>query len=98
MRDRPSLPQRPQRKGVDPRDNPARDEFDALLLELQPRFVGQLAMKVELLGDEGGEFRRPAAPGLDALGAQPGDDLGARPPFGPPRAEPLTAFPARPPA
>src|SRR5258705_13878330 len=57
----------PQRKGVDARDKPARDEFDALRFELQPRFIDQPAMKVELLGDEGGEFRRPAAPGLDAL-------------------------------
>jgi len=39
-------------------------------------------MKVELFRDEGGEFRRPAAFRLDALGAQPGDDLGARHRFG----------------
>src|SRR3981081_4630992 len=77
----------PQRKGVDARDKPARDEFDALLLELQPRFVDQLARKVELLGYENGEVRRPAALGLDALGAQPGDDLGARHRFGNRRTE-----------
>src|SRR5712675_1209029 len=51
----------PQRKGMDALDKPAHDEFGALRLEPQPRFVGQLAMKVELFRDEGGEFRRPAA-------------------------------------